>query len=443
MPISPNPDIEVAHLRFPSVVMPIPTSPNPGVRSRPPSIVASTPSNMLCIPFKAPISYPPIAIHRELLRTAYGMVSHGTSASAASSAWMLILKADLDLDQCSLFIKRKQKKLLWEYTGEYRMFFNGKLGGKWYEQLSAKGSASRKGNETVAHPFFHILGPKRIADWLRVPVGKVNARNVQDALMSAEEEINIFTLECIGYNEFFAHDMLTQLADDKDEVSGGARSKNRSDNKSLEISASLELKNAAVDSGSGQTGEGNKAKETQATNMEVEENGAVDDGTEACSQMQGNKAIAMELAVEAVEKESGEGSKLRGSSDIAMEEAVVGDGNSQTEGSSGLESEDTAVVQVVVAANMPQGRDEIGVELVVDDVDGGTSLNLEAQGSPFDALEGNQYKSRFPGILGFTSALLNDGDNDDAPERLFWVSDSENYLGSDSDDRTGITRAKN
>lgn len=50
----------------------------------------------------------------------------------------------LNLERCSLFVKRPSKsKPVWEYTGDYKVYWTGKIEGRWYTKLTAKVSSLR------------------------------------------------------------------------------------------------------------------------------------------------------------------------------------------------------------------------------------------------------------------------------------------------------------
>ncbi|KAJ3933880.1 MAG: hypothetical protein NXY57DRAFT_997000 [Lentinula lateritia] len=121
-------------------------------------------------------------------------------------------EGELTLEGCSVFVKKESKNALWDYMGEYKIFPKGKIGGRgngrgWYEQLPSK--VQRSIEKDILGKKKHEHYRERIAH--RLSVAKVNGTDIGDALVRGDEEINIIFLECIGYDDYFANDMLRHL----------------------------------------------------------------------------------------------------------------------------------------------------------------------------------------------------------------------------------------
>ncbi|KAJ3751640.1 hypothetical protein EV360DRAFT_89528 [Lentinula raphanica] len=123
-------------------------------------------------------------------------------------------EAEMTLDKCSVFVKMDSKTALWDYMGEYKILPRSKIGGVgqgrgWYEQLPEK---VRKSVESdILGKAKHKHYRERIAQRLDLTPAAITAADVGAAMVKGDEEINLIFLECIGYDEHFANDMLKHL----------------------------------------------------------------------------------------------------------------------------------------------------------------------------------------------------------------------------------------
>ncbi|KAJ3718474.1 hypothetical protein C8R42DRAFT_676095 [Lentinula raphanica] len=123
-------------------------------------------------------------------------------------------EAEMTLDKCSVFVKMDSKTALWDYMGEYKILPRSKIGGVgqgrgWYEQLPEK---VRKSVESdILGKAKHKHYRERIAQRLDLTPAAITAADIGAAMVKGDEEINLIFLECIGYDEHFANDMLKHL----------------------------------------------------------------------------------------------------------------------------------------------------------------------------------------------------------------------------------------
>ncbi|KAJ3966022.1 hypothetical protein EV361DRAFT_604671 [Lentinula raphanica] len=120
-------------------------------------------------------------------------------------------KNELSLDKCSVFVKKESNDEPWNYMGEYKILPKGEIGGtgqgnRWYEQLPAK--IQKIVEREILRNAKHRDYRERIAKRLGVKTSRLTIDNIGKAMIRGDEVINIFLLECIGYDDYFAIDIL-------------------------------------------------------------------------------------------------------------------------------------------------------------------------------------------------------------------------------------------
>ncbi|KAJ3755995.1 hypothetical protein EV360DRAFT_85364 [Lentinula raphanica] len=120
-------------------------------------------------------------------------------------------KNELSLDKCSVFVKKESNDEPWNYMGEYKILPKGEIGGtgqgnRWYEQLPAK--IQKIVEREILRNAKHRDYRERIAKRLGVKTSRLTIDNIGKAMIRGDEVINIFLLECIGYDDYFANDIL-------------------------------------------------------------------------------------------------------------------------------------------------------------------------------------------------------------------------------------------